>query len=412
MHRLPRTALMGLFLLLCGVVHATPLNHIVAVVNQNIITAHELDQYFEQQRREDPHLARDLKDDPTYRKQLLESLIVARLEEQQAAHEHLAVSDAELDQWVTRVAQERSLSLEALQQMVASHGMSWETYRDALRLEGLRNKLYERHVYPKIQISEEEVAQFLSSLKGQQSLNTEYQVRHLLLAVPKNPTTTDLTRAEAQALDLRDQTRKGVPFETLVIQHSQSSTAARGGDLGWRSLQQLPSLFATSLVHLRRGEVAGPLKNSSGYHLIQLTDKRPMPLAARLQLSGIFLPSLESTPEEREHFKDAAKALKAGHTSLEAVQAQHPWPLPFAGWQSMEQLPDAARQAVNEQPVGTWTPLIEDTGYWYALRLDDRQAPPSEEERARALLAEQKFGAMQLHFQQQLLRDAYLVRYL
>ena len=126
----------------------------------------------------------------------------------------------------------------------------------------------------RIQVSEQEIDNFLSSPEGQGQLQTEFRLGHILIATPDNPSPEQVKTSEAEANKVYEQIQAGANFQEMAVAHSKGQNALNGGDLGWRKADQLPSLFAEQALKMASGETSKPIRSPSGFHIIKLSDTR------------------------------------------------------------------------------------------------------------------------------------------
>ena len=195
-------------------------------------------------------------------KQVQERLIIEELQLQMAARGGVRVGDGELNQAFEGIAANNNMTLDAFIESLASEGASYEELRDQVRKEMIIQRVQRGKVGRQVDITEQELDGFLATEGSVKELSPELFVRQILVE--------DKIKAEKVLSDIES----GEDFQVLAKERSTSANAASGGDLGWRNLADLPSLFANALKGKKKGYVSPPLEGGSGFFVLQLEDKR------------------------------------------------------------------------------------------------------------------------------------------
>ncbi len=251
------------------------LDVIVAVVNDDIITRRELDEAIatiEQRLRQKgtPLPPRD-----ELSRQVLERLILTKLQLRAAERDGIVVDDPTLNAAMENLARQNNLSLSQLRESVEKDGMSFANFREEIRREILFTRLRQRVVDSQLQISDQEVDNTLSSLpRAMPSANAEYHIAHILIALPEAPTPQQVQAVQEKAQGVLQQLRQGADFKQLAVAVSAGQQALEGGDLGWRTADQMPSLLAEVVPRLQPGQVSELIRSPNGFHIVKLLEVR------------------------------------------------------------------------------------------------------------------------------------------
>ena len=251
---------------------AQTLERIVAVVNDEVVLASELERELEGVRRQ---LAeRDTRPPPEedLRRQVLERLIMRRLQLDLAQRSGVRVDEATLDEAVRRIAERNNLGLSEFRDALAAEGIGFATFRDQIRQEITLTRLRQREMQRRINITPQEIDQFLEQ-QGDEA-GQRYRLRHILVALPEAASPEQLQQAGQRAEALMQALKDGARFAALAARYSDSQTALEGGDIGWRAAGELPRSVAEVLPRLQPGQVTPPVRTSSGVHLFQLVERR------------------------------------------------------------------------------------------------------------------------------------------
>lgn len=258
-------------------------DRIVAVVNSEAITARELAQRMEVAHRQLRRQNIELPPREVLEKQVLERMVVDRAQMQQARDLGIRIEEAQLDRALAGLAQENRLTVTQLRERVERDGTSFERFREDLREEMTRQRLREREIDSKIQISEADVDAFLAAHKDGNTADSELHIAQILLRLPEGATAEQIERQRARAEEIERQLQRGADFGRLAAAFSDAPEAMSGGSLGWRSPDRYPQVFVEAVAKVRPGQVAAVLRSPAGFHILKLIDRRS---ASAPQLSG------------------------------------------------------------------------------------------------------------------------------
>jgi peptidyl-prolyl cis-trans isomerase SurA len=249
-------------------------DRIVAVVNEEVITQQELsarvDFAFRQMRQQGtPPPPRQV-----IERQLIERLINDRVQLQHARNIGMRVDDAELDQAISRIAADNKLSLPQLRATLERDGVPFDKFRSDIRNEITLSRLREREVAQKIVITESEIDNFLQTQLTQTGGDDEFNVSHILVAVPENASPEQLQVRRVRAEQALAQLKGGANFSQVAAAFSDAPEALQGGLLGWRESKRLPTLFLDGLRPLQPGGITELLRSPNGFHILRLNERR------------------------------------------------------------------------------------------------------------------------------------------
>ena len=276
-------------------------DRIVAVVNSEVITQNELRQQIEAsldelRRRGTPIPARE-----ALEKQVLERIVTERVQLQFAKETSTRVDELELDRTVTRIAEANKFSLAEFRSRLESDGISFSRFREDLRKEILIARIREREVDSKINIADSEIENFLLEQKEATESLGEVHLGHILVRVPEQASPDQLERSRARAQEILARLGQGDNFAQLAATYSDAPEGLQGGDMGWRSHDRLPELFAEAVMKMKIGEVSGALRSPAGFHILRVIERRggsaPL-MAEQSHVRHILVRTNESTSEE------------------------------------------------------------------------------------------------------------------
>ena len=250
------------------------IDRVVAVVDSGVIMESQLNSRVEE-------ILIRLKSDTTelppinlLEEQVLDRLIIEEIQLQLAERAGIKISDSELNQTLSRVSSQNNLSLEDFRLKLEAEGTSYKSFRDTIKKELIIQRVQRGRVGGKVDISEQEIENFINSEEGKSQLAEQYNVQHILLSVKSGLTEQQIEEIKDEANNLITRLEGDESFEKLATAYSSGQEALEGGFLGWRTSAELPSLFANVVTELKVGEVAQPLRSGAGFHILKLTDKR------------------------------------------------------------------------------------------------------------------------------------------
>ncbi len=207
-------------------------------------------------------------------KQILEQLILERIELGLAKRYEINVDESEIDQAIGRIAQKNNTSVDKLETELKSQGLTMAGLRQQLRNDLTINHLQQGVVNSRIKISDQDIDNFLASSDGKYATSPDYHIGHILISVSSSADADTVAAAEKQANEIYEKLQKGADFAQMAISYSKDQAALQGGDIGWRKLAQLPELFGDEMSKLKTGEVSKPFRSPAGFHILKNMEQR------------------------------------------------------------------------------------------------------------------------------------------
>jgi len=268
---------LGFFLLVCTFnlsAQAELIDRIIAIVDEDVVLESEL------VRRSNTIINQIKSRDQVVpslnivRKQVLDRLVVESLQLQMAQRVGVRIGDRELTATLERIAENAKLSIEQFKEQVEKDGISWSLFREDLRNEIMIDRVMRGMVQRRIQVSEKEIDNIVAQMDKEGETRTQYHLGHILLALTENASPEEVSAQREQAKKIIDALRGGSNFEEFAIAFSSGQKSLEGGDMGWRSLSQLPTLFAGTVKNMDIKDISEPLRSGSGLHILYLKDKK------------------------------------------------------------------------------------------------------------------------------------------
>ena len=248
------------------------LDGIAAVVEDDIILESEL-------AREVASIAANLKvrnvqlpPETVFYKQVLERLIIEKLQSQLALKAGVKVNDEMVNASLENIARQNGLDMQSFKKEINSQGMDFEVFKENVRKEIIINQLRSQEIGSRIRVSEQEIEHYLETEISAQDQKIQYLLGHILIAVSEGASAAVIQGEAEEARSVTEQLRQGEDFKQMAVSVSDGTNALQGGDLGWRTLNQLPTLFVDVVKAMSKGEVADPIRSPGGFHILKLLD--------------------------------------------------------------------------------------------------------------------------------------------
>ncbi len=400
---------------------------IAAVVNNEVITFKEVDDRVRliEQRMQSQGTAMPPR--AQLQRQVLERMIVDRAQLQLAKEIGIRVDDAMLDRAIARIAEQNKLSVQEFRTQLEREGTPYASFREEIRTEIIMQRLREREVANKIQVSEAEVDDFLQA-NSAQAEQQEFNLAHILVRVPENASAEQIAQRRQRAEEALRQLRAGNDFAKVAASFSDASEGLQGGEIGWRSLDRLPQLFGNAVANLNQGEVTPILKSANGFHILKVVGKRsPSILKSDAAASAIQqtrarhilikVNQVVSASEARRKLVELKERLDNNAAKFEELAKLYSNDLSAGkggdlGWvHSGDTVPEFERAMNALQPGQVSEPVETPFGYHLIQVLERRSADVSQERRrlaARQALRERKMQEATEDWLRQLRDRAYV----
>jgi peptidyl-prolyl cis-trans isomerase SurA len=411
----------GLLTVTAAPAQSTKARTIVAVVNDEVITERELEarvdfafRQLRQQGTPPPPRA-------TIERQLIERLINDRVQLQHAREIGLRIDDTDLEKALERIAGDNKLSLPQMRSALEKDGVPFTKFRDDIRNEIILSRLREREVAQKIVITDAEIDNFLLSQKAQQGRSDEFNISHILVAVPENASPEQLQTRRARAEDALAQIKAGTDFRQVAAAFSDGPEALQGGLIGWRESNRLPSLFLEALQPLQSGALTELLRSPNGFHILKLNERRggQAPLIVQQTLARHILiktNELVSETEARnrlialkERLDNKADFAELARARSEDTSASRGGDL---GWLSPGDTVPEFEQAMNALKPNEISPPVKSPFGWHLIQVLERRTKDMTQEgqrlNARQTLRERKTDEAHQEWVRQLRDRAYV----
>lgn len=254
--------------------NAVSLDRVVAIVDKDVVLESELNDRKQSVLDRLRGQYQQLPPDDVLNKQILEQLIVERIELGLAERYEVKVDEAEIDQAIGRVLQKNQITLAQLEVDLQRQGLNLAGLRKQMRNELTISHLQQGVVNSRIKITEQDINNFLASSDGKYATSPDFHIGHILIAVSSSADADAVAEAEKKANEIYQKLQSGSDFSQMAISFSNDQAALQGGDIGWRKLAQLPELFGSQMANLAIGQVSKPFRSGAGFHILKNIEQR------------------------------------------------------------------------------------------------------------------------------------------
>ena len=424
---MPMNKLLASFLVLAAVLspmahaqlmNSQPIDGIVAVVDEDIILRSELDRQVQAIARQYASNPERLPPQAELERQVLERMIMTKLQVARADGSGVKVSDAELDQTLQQIAQQNRMQVPQLRQAIEAQGSSWQQFRDNVHEEAVVRALRQRVVQSQVSVSDAEVDSLIKNGGGNRD---QLHLGHIQITLPEGASAEQIASAEAKANEVSQQLASGMDFAAAAIRYSDAQNALDGGDLGWRGTDELPTAFAKIAENLQAGQASPPVRGPNGFHIIKLIEKRSgqSEIITEYHVRHILIRENEviSSAQAEQQVRALRQRIAAGEDfaklakeySKDANTANIGGDM---GWFTKGGYGAQVAKALDETPVGQISePFHSDVG-WHILeplatRVEDKTAE-AERNKARQTIGTRKAVEEYTSFLRQLRAEAYI----
>ena len=377
-------------LLLGTAAHAAvqPLDSVVAIVDNDVIMKSQMDQRVREVQQTIAKRGSGVPPAEALQPQVLDRLILENLQLQIGERSGIRITDEELNQAIGTIAQRNNMSVDQFRAALSRDGLSFNDAREQVRREMIISRVRQRRVAERIQVSEQEVKNFLASGQGKAQLSEEFHLANILIATPDSASSDQIQTAARKAQDLYGKLKQGADFGQMAIANSASESALEGGDMGWRKAAQLPPPFGDMLGTMPIGDVTPPARTPGGFIILKLLEKRGGEGQAQMRdevhVRHILIkPSeIRSEEETKRLAQKIYDRIQNGDDFGELAKSfsEDPGSALNGGdlnWVDPNSLVPEFRQVMNDTPQGTLSKPFKTAYGWHVLEVLGRRATDS-----------------------------------
>ena len=397
-------------------------DYIAVVVNQELVTAGEVERRVERAQAEAGRSGIKLPPEVELRRQALDALIDERAMITTARESGMKVDEPEIDRAVQNIAQQNQVSLPVLRQRLQAEGLDYVRFRSSLRDQIMIERLREREVYQRIRISEEEVDKFIEQQRQAANADAETNIAQILVTVPEGTDPATLAQRQARAEAALARVRGGEAFDTVAVELSEDGNRAKGGEIGPRPASRLPDIFVEATKGLKSGEIAPTLlRSGAGFHVLKLIERKEalMGRVTQTRARHVLLRTSAQLNAETasRRLAEYRKQIESGSKTFEEIARQFSEDGSAAsggdlGWSAPGVMVPEFEAAMNELQVnGLSAPVVSRFGVHLIQVLERREValePKQLREQARNVMREQRFEQAYLDWTKELRSRAYV----
>ena len=380
------------------------LDRVVAVVDSGVIMETQLNTRVEEVLKRLQSNKAELPPLNLLEEQVLDRLIIEEIQMQIADRAGIKISDSELNQTLARIASQNNLSLEEFRVALEQEGDSYKVFRQTIRKELIIQRVQRGKVGSRVDISEQEIENFINSEEGRTELAEQYDVQHILISVKGGLSETETIAIKEKAQDVLKRLEEGESFEKLAATYSSGQKALEGGFLGWRTSAELPTLFSKTVSSLKIGETSELIRSGAGFHILRLNDKRGNTVKFMDQTLArhiLVQPSEIRTEKQAELLiNDIHQRLLDGEDFKQLARQYSEDPGSKMdggnlGWANPGEYDPAFEKTLNATKIGEIASPVQSSFGWHVIEvLDRRNEDVSQEQqknRAYQIIYERKF---------------------
>lgn len=369
------------------------LDRVVAIVDDDVVLESELTDRTQAVLQRLKGQYTQLPEEAVLRKQVLEQLVVERIELGLAKRYEIKVDDAEIDQAIARVRDKSKMTEAQLEADLARQGLTMAGLRKQIADELTINHLQQGVVSSRIKVTPQEIDNFLASSDGKFATSPDFHIGHILIAVPSSADAETIAAAEQKAKDVHHKLQGGADFAQLAIANSNDQAALQGGDIGWRKLAQLPELFGNQLAGLKVGAVTAPFRSGAGFHILKNIEQRGggQQLVEQTHARHILVKTSEimddsqardkllALKERIEKGEDFAKLAKANSEDTGSMLSGGD-----LGWSSPGMFVPAFEEALANTPIDKISRPFKSQFGWHIVQVLERRKEDMSEQMKRS----------------------------
>jgi peptidyl-prolyl cis-trans isomerase SurA len=247
---------------------------IAVVVNDDVITHTELERRMRLLKQQLKKKGTPLPPDNVIRKQLLDQMVLEKLQLQKAEKLGIRIDDEAINKVIANIASENKMTLDQFSAVLAKEGFEFSDFRNNIKKEMILNQLRKQRVASRVKVTEREVDDYLATMATRKGKNTEYHLAQILISLPEAASPEQIQAAREKAEAVLARLREGADFAQTAIEVSNGQHALEGGDLGWVKAGQIPTIYSGLITDMKPGDISNVIRSSSGFHIVTLLQTR------------------------------------------------------------------------------------------------------------------------------------------
>jgi len=397
------------------------LDRVAAVVNSGVVLESEVRDLLASIKLQAEKNDQSLPRESALRIQVIDKLINDSLVLQIGERMGIQISDAQLDETLKNMAQENKLSLDEFRQSLVADEVDYEKYRESVRTELVTGEVKRGSVQRRIYVSPQEITNLLAVMKKQTNNDVEYNLGHILISFPTDPTQAQINTEKERAERVIELLNSGSDFARIAITSSGGTKALEGGNLGWKNINEMPTLFSKVVDGKEKGSVMGPIRTGLGFSIVKVLDIRgrqvveveeiksrhiliePSIILSDTKAEAMLQGYMDQIMSGEAEFSDLAKAHSEGPTSVRGGDL---------GWADPKKYDPIFSEALAKLKVDEIHKPFRSSFGWHLAQLTGRRTLDAtkqmNENRAYQILHRRKFGMESARWLKELRDEAYI----
>ncbi len=262
------------------------LDSVSVIVDQGVVLESQITELVTVVKRNAMLNDQTLPSDRVLRTQAIEKLILDNLQMQMADRMGIQISDPQLEQTIANIAQGENMNITQFREKVAQEGVTYNTYREDIRKELILGEVRRANVRRRVYITEQEISNLVKLIDEQGEQQAEYNLGHILIEFPPEPTDEDIEKAKTRANKVIELLNSGSDFSRIATASSGGSRALEGGDMGWMNINSMPTLFAEAVQKKSKDDLIGPIRSGAGFHVLKVKGLRGIEIVEVTEVSS------------------------------------------------------------------------------------------------------------------------------
>ncbi len=364
------------------------LDKIRAVVNEGVVLDSDIASAIRFFRQQATSNQQSLPEDSVLSERILQELVDREIRRQRATSIGIAVDADSVNRAIEQVARSNNMNSVQFRRTLNQQGFDYDLFRKNIEEELLLQRLIEREVQPRIRVSAQEIDDFIESVKGDEKENQRYRIQHILIAIAPTASPEEVSAARQTADSILSKLNGGADFSEEAATSSDGARALQGGDLGWRTLQELPAFLSKAIRKMEPAELSEPLRSANGLHIVKLIERESndQTQIEESLVRHIFVAG--DSPNIEQKLAVARQQLQSGteFKELAAQMSEDPNSASNGGelpWFSKGQMPQQMEQMANTLKVKQLSQPFRTQFGWHLMQLMDKRTREVDDEALR-----------------------------
>ncbi|MDO6688051.1 MULTISPECIES: peptidylprolyl isomerase SurA [unclassified Agarivorans] len=393
------------------------LDKVVVIVNNDVITESQIDELTNKVLRNATDSGQELPPEEELQEQVMDRLILESLQLQLADRLGIKISDSQLENTIDNIIAGEKKTREQFLDDLEKQNVSYNQFREDIRTEIVLGEVGRSQVQRRVNVSEQEIDALMKLIEEQDKGTVRYHVGHILLRLG-----SDETNTQQLAESLVQQLKDGENFNQLAMTHSQGPKALEGGDWGWMTIEEMPTLFAGVVRNQHQGSVLGPIRTDSGLHILMVLDAEGLQKVETLEVNArhiLIKPSIILSDNKAQSLlAEFRQQLILGEVTFEELARQYSEDPGSAvrggelGWSDPSVFVPAFRDTASRLEVGELSQPFRSTFGWHLLEVLDKRTTDTtnkaSQNRAYQMIFNRKFNEETQAWQEELREEAYV----